>query len=156
MSRKYTLKEVGSGYRRERADWQTISEGISARRPSCPRNTQYILPWKQVGTLSFPLKAWNLVGFTELFLKSQEEFEFFANVSNIFQLFQHNSRTILILQKDETIFCKKFFLGFITACPRRFRLLRLSVLRLRFQLSSLICPPVPTYLRLLHHHCFPL
>ena len=76
------------------------------------QETQYILPWKQVGTLSFPLKAWNSVGFTDLFLKSHKECEFYANVSNIFQLFQEHLRKFLILQKDETIFCKSFFFRF--------------------------------------------
>ena len=153
MSRKYTLKEVGSGYRR--GGWIDKQYPKEFQRVApLVQETQYVLPWKQVGTLSFLLKAWNSVGFTDLFLKSHKECEFYANVSNIFQLFQH-LRNFLILQKDETIFCKKKFRFhhslLIVIC-----LLRLSVLRLRFHLSSLICPPVPTYLHLLHHHCSPL
>ena len=111
MSRKYTLKEVGSGYRR--GGWIDKQYPKEFQRVApLVQETQYILPWKQVGTLSFPLKAWNSVGFTDLFLKSQEEFEFFANVSNIFQLFQQHLRKVLILQKTEIIFCKKFFFMF--------------------------------------------
>ena len=108
MSRKHTLKEVGSGYRRGRwIDKQYPKE--FQRVAPLVQETQYILPWKQVGTLSFPLKAWNSVGCTDLLLKSQKECEFFASVSNIFQLLQQHLGKILILLKDETKFCNKFF-----------------------------------------------
>ena len=75
MSRKYTLKEVGSGYRRGgRIDKQYPKE--FQRVAPLVQETQYILPWKQVGTLSFPLKAWNLVGFTDYFLNPKKNLSF--------------------------------------------------------------------------------
>ena len=143
----------------DKVDWQTICWGISACRPPCPRNTIYF-PFKASSKIQHcSFKTWQLVqrgfqafragvhcpslyrpiylfGVNEISLRTLS-----VNVCNryiictllVSNLLSHVGWSVSILSEQD---------GDYNWWQWR-KLLPTSVLRLRFQLSQLICPPVP-------------